>query len=365
LRDVRPATTAFTEADRPALPTRGLRFAATVSATTIGQPAAGAIRRDFGRVPFLCSSYASRPPAPLALLSADERRLEAVPAQLSPEESRSSKVSRIPRSHPRNTRVHAGSRWRPVGRARAEVQRWPRVALEGLIVVHAPRAGRRRSQPAGARSPCDSEQALTVAFGGDEASPSDLYRIPHGAAVSMAPALASPIEEDQLSAFRRGQDCPSPGITGAGHLFGLARSEQRSKRWEEVGKHRRRLLETDLRRIQLTIWPFATRCRYRVISAAPRGAVARSLSTVSDRAPRPAGVIPVPTIPISRCRSPTSLLRVQRGSRPRGPAAGRLCRSPHRCRTLDWRRGSPVSPIPRPREATGSEDGLELGDLSR
>jgi hypothetical protein len=49
-----------------------------------------------------------------------------------------------------------------------------------------------------------------VAFGGDEASPSDLYRIPHGAAVSMAPALASPIEEDQLSAFRRGQDCPSP-----------------------------------------------------------------------------------------------------------------------------------------------------------
>ena len=80
----------------------------------------------------------------------------------------------------------------------------------------------------------------------------------------MAPALASPIEEDQLSAFRRGQDCPAPGIAGAGHLFGLARSEQRSKRWEEVGKHRRRLLETNLRRIQLTIWPFATRCRYRV-----------------------------------------------------------------------------------------------------
>src|ERR1039457_1632415 len=77
-------------------------------------------------------------------------------------------------------------------------------------------------------------------------------------------------EEDQLSAFRRGQDCPSPGIAGPGHLFGLARSEQRSKRWEEVGKHRRRLLETDLRRIQLTIWPFATRCRYRVKASAGR-----------------------------------------------------------------------------------------------
>jgi hypothetical protein len=38
----------------------------------------------------------------------------------------------------------------------------------------------------------------------------------------------------------------------------VSRTEQPSKRWEEVGKHRRRLLETDLRRIQLTIWPFAT-----------------------------------------------------------------------------------------------------------
>jgi hypothetical protein len=35
-----------------------------------------------------------------------------------------------------------------------------------------------------------------------------------------------------MSAFRRGQDCPSPGIAGAGHLFRLAHSQQRSKRWE-------------------------------------------------------------------------------------------------------------------------------------
>ena len=32
-----------------------------------------------------------------------------------------------------------------------------------------------------------------------------------------------------------------------------------------------RLLETDLRRIQLTIWPFATRCRYRVKASTGAG----------------------------------------------------------------------------------------------
>jgi hypothetical protein len=51
---------------------------------------------------------------------------------------------------------------------------------------------------------------------------------------------------------------PHLGIAGAGHLFGFAAREQRSKRWEEAGKHRRRLLEADLCRIQLTIWPFAS-----------------------------------------------------------------------------------------------------------
>ncbi len=51
---------------------------------------------------------------------------------------------------------------------------------------------------------------------------------------------------------------PHLGIAGAGHLLGLAARERRGKRSEEAGKHRRRLLETDLCRIRLTIWPFAS-----------------------------------------------------------------------------------------------------------
>ena len=65
-------------------------------------------------------------------------------------------------------------------------------------------------------------------------------------------------EQDQLSAARQGQHCPSPRIAGAGHLLGLAAAGRPSKRWEEVGNIADRLLETDLRRSQLMIWPFTT-----------------------------------------------------------------------------------------------------------
>ena len=69
-------------------------------------------------------------------------------------------------------------------------------------------------------------------------------------------SLAS--EQDQLSAAWQGQHCPSPRIAGVGHLLGLAAARRPSKRWEDVGNIAGCLLETDLRRIQLMIWPFAT-----------------------------------------------------------------------------------------------------------
>jgi len=51
---------------------------------------------------------------------------------------------------------------------------------------------------------------------------------------------------------------PHRGIGGAGHLLGLAAAGRPSKRWEEVWDIADRLLETDLRRSQLMIWPFTT-----------------------------------------------------------------------------------------------------------
>jgi hypothetical protein len=80
--------------------------------------------------------------------------------------------------------------------------------------------------------------------------------LPPGNAAAMVHCAAC--EQDQLSAARQGQHCPSLRIAGAGHLLGLAAPERSSKRWEEVGNIADRLLETDLRRIQLTIWPFTT-----------------------------------------------------------------------------------------------------------
>ena len=78
------------------------------------------------------------------------------------------------------------------------------------------------------------------------------------AEVSPEGGVALATEQDQLSAARQGQHCPSPRIAGAGHLLGLAAAGRPSKRWEEVWNIADRLLETDLRRSQLMIWPFTT-----------------------------------------------------------------------------------------------------------
>jgi hypothetical protein len=151
------------------------------------------------------------------------------------------------------------------------------------------------------------------------------------------PVAAEP-EQDQLPAVRRGQDCPLTWDCRSGPLLRISRSRPAQQALGGGSETSPTLAGDRSVPHPANDLAIGERCRHRVISAAPRGAVARSLSTASTRAPPVVGVIALPRFRPSRgrprdCSSssiPTAVGPVRSGSStssgPRRPTSRGACR---------------------------------------